>query len=193
MKGAFECRVLGFCGCCVVLIIHSPLCYPLAPLCWQGCYCHANMSGIFRLRTVLLKWGGYKILTPFIFVNLMNLLQFKLRVLWISISHPTDFPSWSVHTFFFIVIEAKSAKTVAVTPPSTHPENEVSLLSPGTGSIQDVHLGQAVFSSHSCRVLPCWGPPAHLLRQTNSSHLSEDKWAHSSGGSHWQTGGQVQY
>lgn len=39
------------------------------------------------------------------------------------------------------------------TPPSTHPENEVSLLSPGTGSIQDVHLGQVVFGSHSCRVL----------------------------------------
>lgn len=34
--------------------------------------------------------------------------------------------------------------------PQLPPENQVSLLSPGTGSIQEVHLGQVVFSSHSC-------------------------------------------
>lgn len=43
------------------------------------------------------------------------------------------------------------------------PVKEVSLLSPGTGNIQEVHQGQVVFGSHSCRLLLGRGPPAHLL------------------------------
>lgn len=57
------------------------------------------------------------------------------------------------------------------TPPSSHPENEVTPLtwdrehsgcSPGTGSVQVVFM-------------LCLGPAAHLLRQTSSSSLSQNK------------------
>ena len=48
-------------------------------------------------------------------------------------------------------------------PPENLPEKQVSLLSPGTESIQEVHQGQVVFGSHSCRLLLGGGPPAHLL------------------------------
>lgn len=63
-------------------------------------------------------------------------------------------------------------------------DREHSGSSPGTGSVR------LTFMPSPAR----WRPSCSLaLWQTNSSPLSENKWAHSSGGSHWQTGGEVQH
>lgn len=50
------------------------------------------------------------------------------------------------------------------TPPSTDPEKP-SLLSPGTGCIQDVHLGQVMFRPHSCHALLLLRPSCSPARQ----------------------------
>lgn len=71
------------------------------------------------------------------------------------------------------------------------PEKEVSLLSAGTENIQEVHQGQVVFGSHSCRLLLGGGPSAHLLsdRQIHPHCLKTNEPIHLEG-SHWQTRGR---